>query len=88
MEKGLKFLKTVSLNYFKQNIAKAETLERIQNPKEGGGIFFVCGEIRGAVSKSFDSSLGNISISAVENETGEQFYMLHNSKQTNVLEVL
>lgn len=77
MDKNLKFLKTFTVNEFKQKMG-VETMEIKRNPLTGK-CFFVYGFETGAVSKRFDN--GGISQPVISEvcsaETGDVFFMIH-----------
>lgn len=77
MSADLKFLKTFSVNEFKQ-AKSVDSIEIKRNPQTGK-CFFVYGFETGAVSKRFDN--GGIEqpviSEVVSSETGEMFYMIH-----------
>ena len=82
MDKNLKFLKTFTVNEFKQKMG-VETMEIKRNPLTGK-CFFVYGFETGAVSKRFDN--GGISQPVISEvcsaETGDVFFMIH-EKETH-----
>lgn len=77
MSAELKFLKTFSVNEFKQKMG-VDSMEIKRNPLTGK-CFFVYGFETGAVSKRFDN--GGISQPVISEvlsaETGGMFYMIH-----------
>jgi hypothetical protein len=84
MEKTLEFIETFSIAQFKSD-NNVDTIEVIQNPKEGGKLFFVAGRIKGPVSPNYKESPV---VSLVQGENEEQFYLLHKRSTANVVDVL
>ena len=77
MSAELKFLKTFSVNEFKQKMG-VDSMEIKRNPLTGK-CFFVYGFETGAVSKRFDNGGINQPVisEVLSAETGEMFYMIH-----------
>ena len=73
----LKFITTMSLEDFKE-VKKVQTIEVKKNPRTRK-MFFVYGVEQGAVSSRYKpGNPANDAISWVENEKGEDFFLLHN----------
>lgn len=77
MEKGLKFIDTLSIVEFKKKL-NVENIE-VKRNENTGRCFFVYGVETGAVSKKVETGeLTTPVISRVcSDETGEMFYLLH-----------
>ena len=82
--KDLKFLQTTSLAKFKDLLGITQ-IDVIKNPKKGT-LFFVASDdnsVGGKISLSFDST-APASVSKCKDKEGEEFYMLHNTAESNV----
>lgn len=77
MSADLKFLKTFTVNEFKQKMG-VDTMEIKKNPQTGK-CFFVYGFETGKVSHKFEGEGINIPVvsEVADAMTGETFYMLH-----------
>jgi len=82
--KDLKFLETTSLAKFK-DLLDITQIDVIKNPKTGK-LFFVASDdnsVSGKISETFDST-ASVSVSKCQDAEGEEFYMLHNTAESNV----
>lgn len=82
---NLNFTATVPVAEFKAE-AGASVLQIIKNPHTGK-VFFKCGEMSGKVAQKGYKPNPVVS-TVVDTETGEEFYMLHNAANVNVVEEL
>ena len=73
----LKFITTMSLDDFK-GVKRVQTIEVKENPRTRK-LFFLYGVETGAVSSKYKpGNPANDVISWVENDNGEEFFLLHN----------
>lgn len=82
--KDLTFLQTTSLDKFK-SLLDITQIDVIKNPKTGK-LFFVSPDdssVSGKISEKFDST-ASVSVSKCKDESDEEFYMLHNTAESNV----
>ena len=85
--KKLKFLQTTSLAKFKE-LVDITQIDVVKNPHTGK-LFFVASDdnsVSGKISESFDST-APVSVSKCldpKDEKKEEFYMLHNTAESNV----
>jgi hypothetical protein len=82
---NLNFMATVPVAEFKM-AAGAGALQIIKNPHTDK-LFFKCGTLSGKVAQKGYKPNPVVS-TVVDAETGEEFYMLHNAANVNVVEEL
>lgn len=80
---NLEYKSTWTIEQFK-DLHKDSELNVVKNPNTGK-LFFICGDVQGAVSKNVAEGTTPVVSEVADKATGEIFFMLHNRSNQNVV---